>query len=103
MRRIALAALGLLAAGCASFEGARLYKSGTEAIEAGDPVRAVHDLERAAELVPQASEIQNHLGIAYLQAGRRDQARVAFDRALALDCNNSAAIANRALVDAPAP
>jgi Flp pilus assembly protein TadD len=92
-----------LGAGCASWEGARLYESGTRALEAGDTGRAVHDLERAAELVPQASEIQNHLGIAYLAAGRRDEARTAFERARDLDCDNPAPEANLRLLDQPAP
>jgi Flp pilus assembly protein TadD len=99
MRRAVLLVLGLLLSACASLEGARLYKSGTSAIEAGDSARAVAELERAAELVPHASEIQNHLGLAYLQAGRRDDARGAFERALVLDCDNGSARANLELLD----
>ena len=84
----------LALAACASFEGARLYGSGSQALDRGDSARAIADLERAAELVPQASEVQNHLGLAYLSAGRTDQARTAFERALALDCENGAARTN---------
>ena len=87
---LALAAL----AGCASFEGARLYRSGTQALDAGDAPRAVADLERAAALVPHGSEIQNHLGLAYDAAGRPAAARSAYQRAVDLDCDNLAARRN---------
>jgi Flp pilus assembly protein TadD len=80
--------------GCASYQGARLYGSGSAALGRGDAPRAITDLERAAELVPHASEVQNHLGLAYLAAGRPQEARAAFERALALDCDNAAARAN---------
>jgi len=84
--------LGLV--GCASLEGARLYRSGTSALDHGEPERAVADLERAALLVPQASEVQNHLGLAYAQLGRSQAAERAFRRAVELDCENAAAREN---------
>jgi Flp pilus assembly protein TadD len=56
---------------------------------------AIRDLEEAAHWVPEASEVQNHLGLAYAEAGRRDDALAAFRRAEALDCANEAATANR--------
>lgn len=98
--RTALALVGLCLFGCASptFDGlraARLYASGSDALENGEPVRAVTDLEEAARLVPHASEIQNHLGLAYWANGDLDRARSAFDRALELDCDNAAAQGNR--------
>ena len=86
--------LSLAFAGCASWEGARLYQSGTAALDRGDSERAIADLERAAELVPEASEVQNHLGLAYAAAGRDDDARNAFRRAVDLDCGNEAAAHN---------
>jgi Flp pilus assembly protein TadD len=86
--------------GCATFEGARLYQHGSAALERGDTTQAIADLERAAALVPQASEIQNHLGLAYAQAGRVVEARGAFRRALELDCDNAAALANLHAVQA---
>lgn len=92
----ALLALSLGVAGCAAYRGARLYHSGTQALEQGDPARAIGDLERAAALVPQASEVQNHLGLAYAQAGRPEDALRAFRRAVALDCENAAALENLA-------
>jgi Flp pilus assembly protein TadD len=81
-------------AGCAQFEAARLYKSGTAALERGESERAIEDLERAAARVPDASEVQNHLGLAYAAAGRGDDARNAFRRAVDLDCDNRAAVDN---------
>jgi Flp pilus assembly protein TadD len=81
-------------AGCASFQAARLYQSGTAALDAGEPERAVADLERAGALAPQASEVQNHLGLAYAAAGRPDDAERAFRRAVELDCENAAAREN---------
>jgi Flp pilus assembly protein TadD len=91
-----LAALVLAAAlgGCASLQAERLYQSGTEALDRHDPQRAVADLERAAALAPDVSAIQNHLGIAYEDAGRPEDALHAFERAVALDCGNAAAVAN---------
>lgn len=97
MRRLALlvtlSAL-LLPAGCATLEGARLYHRGTAALDAGDPDRAIRDLELAARRVPQASEVQNHLGLAYAAAGRDVEALHAFERAVELDCSNEAAEQN---------
>jgi Flp pilus assembly protein TadD len=92
----ALAAVLVLAAllGCGTFRGARLYESGTRALERGDTALAIADLERATQLVPQASEIQNHLGLAYVEAGREGDALRAFQRAVALDCDNQAAQEN---------
>lgn len=96
MRRVLLTLLLVAATslGCASFRGARLYSSGTEALDRGDVARAVADLERAAELVPHASEIQNHLGLAYAAGGRDREALLAFRRAVELDCGNLAARRN---------
>ena len=87
-------ALTLGCVGCASYRGARLYQEGTAALDRGEIDRAVSDLERAAELVPQASEIQNHLGLAYAAAGRDEEALDAFRNAVALDCDNEAAARN---------
>jgi Flp pilus assembly protein TadD len=86
--------LALMTAGCAHYQGARLYQSGTEALDRGEPERAVADLEGAAARVPEASEIQNHLGLAYAAAGRDEDALQAFRRAVALDCENHAAQQN---------
>ena len=86
----------LLCAGCASFRGARLYDRGTRALDRGDAAAAIADLEQAAALVPKASEIENHLGLAYQQAGRHADALRAFQRAVAIDCTNQAAQHNLA-------
>jgi len=91
-----LAALVITAAlgGCASLQAERLYQSGTAALDRHEPQRAVADLERAAALAPEVSAIQNHLGLAYQDAGRPEDALRAFERAVALDCGNEAAVAN---------
>ncbi len=98
MGRAAWTALAVTAVvavtGCASLRAARLYASGSEALDAGEPARAVLDLERAARLEPRASEIQNHLGLAYAASGRERDALAAFRRAVALDCDNAAAAHN---------
>jgi Flp pilus assembly protein TadD len=87
-------ALMLLPVGCTSFQGARLYQSGSAALVRGDSARAVSDLERAAAMVQQASEVQNHLGLAYAAQGRDVDALRAFERAVDLDCGNAAASEN---------
>lgn len=80
--------------GCATYRAAQLYADGTAALERGEARRAVAALEQAAALAPGASEIQNHLGLAYQAAGREAAARRAFERALELDCDNGAAAVN---------
>ena len=96
----AVVAAGLCAhlAACSALEGARLYREGTRALERGETATAVRALEGAAERAPKASEVQNHLGLAYLASGRRDDAVRAFERALALDCDNTAARHNLMLL-----
>ena len=91
-----LVVAGLACAGgpWASYQAARLYASGSAALERGDSARAISDLERATRLAPHASEIQNHLGAAYAHAGRDDEALAAFRRAVELDCDNEAAQQN---------
>ena len=78
-----------------TLRGARLYTAGTRALVAGETETAVESLEEAARLAPEASEIQNHLGLAYWAAGQPALAGLAFDRALELDCENAAAQRNR--------
>jgi len=91
IRESILAALLVLVLGCSAYRGARLYASGTEALEHGHPAQAVADLEKAAELLPEASAVHNHLGLAYVRAGRDAEATGAFRRAVELDCGNRAA------------
>jgi Flp pilus assembly protein TadD len=88
--------LACLLAGCASFQGARLYARGTDALDRGQLAAAIADLERAATLVPEASEVRNHLGLAYARAGREADALREFERAVELDCDNEAARRNLA-------
>lgn len=98
-----LLAASLLGFGCNTFQGALLYRDGTRALDAGDTTAAIAALEEAARRAPQASEVQNHLGLAYLAAERRDDARGAFERAVALDCDNEAAQRNLRGMRAAAP
>lgn len=106
-RRAALRLLLLVAlcgpaplAGCASFEAMRAFQRGTAALDRGQAVLAVDELERAAALAPEASAVQNHLGIAYEAAGRPADALRAYERAVALDCENQAASRNLAALQA---
>jgi lipoprotein NlpI len=91
---LVLAVLLLAPLACASWRAARLYTSGTEALDRGELALAITDLEQAASLVPAASEVQNHLGLAYLAAGRGDDALAAFQGAIDRDCENDAARRN---------
>ncbi len=77
-----------------TLRGARHYNAGTEALSRNQGELAVGELERAATLVPHASEIQNHLGLAYWSEGRIVEARFAFEKAVELDCENAAAKSN---------
>lgn len=94
------AALGGALAGCTSFQAMRAFQRGTAALDRGEAALAVGELERAAALAPEASAVQNHLGIAYEAAGRREEARRAYERAVALDCENEAAGRNLAALRA---
>jgi len=95
---LALAGVWLLA-GCSSLEGARLYTRGTRALDDGRVGEAIAELERAAELLPDSSPVQNHLGLAYARAGRDEAALAAFRQAVRLDCSNAAAAENLAAAE----
>lgn len=82
--------------GCTGMRAAKLYQTGTRALNAGDGELAVERLSEASRLKPEASEIQNHLGLAYSVAGQPEQALAAFERAVDLDCSNTAAATNLA-------
>ena len=83
----------------ASWRGARHYAAGTSALDRGETALALEELEAAARLVPDASEVRNHLGLAWWQAGDRVRARAAFETALELDCDNDAARTNLSRLD----
>lgn len=97
---VMVAAASLASAGCTTWRGARLYQSGSRALEAGDVDRALADLGEAARLVPDASEIRNHLGLAWLAAGDPGRALQSFEAAVALDCDNQAAHENLVWLEA---
>ena len=95
MRGVLMLLLAVSASlGCAAVEGARLYHSGTRALERGDVSRAIADLEGAAARVPHDAEVHNRLGVAYAAAGRRDEAIREFESAVALDCDHALAARN---------
>jgi Flp pilus assembly protein TadD len=74
-----------LGVGCAVLEGHQAFEAGNHALDRGDTDQAISAFEQAAALVPEASEVQNHLGVAYTSAGRDEEALAAFERAVALD------------------
>lgn len=94
MRTAVVLVAGIACLGCATLEAARLYRSGTQALERGELPRAIADLEGAAERVPQDAEVHNRLGVAYAAAGRRDDAIREFESAVALDCDHALAARN---------
>jgi len=88
-------------AACTSWEGPRLHVQGTQALERGEYSQARETLSRAAALVEhpaQASQVENHLGLAYLGEGEEGLAVEAFRRAIDLDCRNEAAKHNLEIV-----
>jgi Flp pilus assembly protein TadD len=103
IRPAALVLAVALLSGCATLEGYRHFRLGNAALDRGDLARAVAELELAATLAPERSEIMNHLGIAYAAAGRSGDALSAFERAVSLDCDNREAAANLAAARAGAP
>lgn len=102
---LVLGLLAILGVACESravrsLQAGRLYTTGTDALDRGNHQTAIAQLEEAATLVPDASEIRNHLGLAYWSAGDSERARAAFEAAIDLDCDNEAARSNLAGLDA---
>ncbi|MFO0691352.1 MAG: tetratricopeptide repeat protein [Myxococcota bacterium] len=95
-----LAALAVVGCGGSppvrAVRAARYYAAGTQALERGETRGAIDALERAADLMPNASEIHNHLGLAYWSDGREAAALRELERAVELDCENDAALGNLA-------
>jgi Flp pilus assembly protein TadD len=96
VRRTLVLAVLVALSGCAALDGARLFRSGTAALDRHDTEGAVRDLEAAAQVLPESSAVHNHLGIAYARAGRDADALREFERAVAIDCTNEAAQTNLA-------
>lgn len=65
--------------------GAILDSLGWGYYRLGDYKRAVETLEAAVELEPGDPDVNNHLGDAYWQVGRRNEARFQWQRVLTLD------------------
>ena len=112
---IAILLVGGFLGGCQSapmraWQGAQHFSAGDAALEREDPQEAIRELTLAATLVPHATEIQNHLGLAYWKAGDELAAVRAFEAALEIDCDNQPARVNldrllevSALVPPPRP
>jgi Flp pilus assembly protein TadD len=94
--RVAITLLAALLVACATVDAARLFHSGTAALDRGDAPAAVRDLEAAVQLLPDSSAAHNHLGLAYAAAERPRDALREFERAVAIDCDNQAAQTNLA-------
>jgi len=87
---LTLTVLGLaLFNGCAE-SGPRALLHGERLLREGNYVQAIPMLERAALLLPRDARAWNHLGLAYHNAGRLDDAVKAYQQALALDRNLAA-------------
>ena len=85
--RSACAALLLVAgAGCQP-SGERALIEGDRLLSASRPAEAIPLLERAVETLPQNAIAMNRLGLAYQYAGRLDDARKQYLRALKADQN----------------
>lgn len=72
---------------CLAAEGE--HGLGQLAAARGDHAQALERLQRARRLEPTNARVRNDLGIAYLGAGRQDEARFEFLTALELDQNDS--------------
>ena len=77
-----------------AIRAARYYAAGTQALDRGDAPVAITELERAVALMPDVSEIHNHLGLAYWSDAREEAAERELERAVELDCDNEAARLN---------
>src|SRR5690242_18573656 len=87
---LTLTVLGLaLFNGCAE-SGPHALLHGERLLREGNFVQAISTLERAALLLPKDARAWNHLGLAYHNAGRLDDAVKAYQQALALDRNLAA-------------
>ena len=94
MRLFLAVAIASLLAACATVDATRLFRAGTAALDRVDAASALRDLEEAARLLPESSAVHNHLGLAYAASQRDADALAAFERAVALDCDNQAAQEN---------
>jgi tetratricopeptide (TPR) repeat protein len=71
--------------------GPRALLDGERLVREGRPAQAIPRLERAARLLPKDARAWNHLGLAYHDAGRLDDAQRAYTQATVLDRTLSAA------------
>src|SRR2546426_9810078 len=88
---LTLTILGLVLFGGCTPPGPRAVRDGERLIREGKFDRAIRRLEEGARLLPKSAPVWNHLGLAYHNAGRADDAIRAYQQALALDRNLAAA------------
>src|SRR2546421_217554 len=79
----------ILFSGCAD-PGPRALMQGERLLGEGSYSAAIHELEKAAHLLPRDARAWNHLGLAYHRAGRLEDAIKAYQQALVLDRNLAA-------------
>ncbi|HEY1170910.1 MAG TPA: tetratricopeptide repeat protein [Verrucomicrobiae bacterium] len=71
-------------AACAP-KGPKALLEGEKLLQAGKPAEALVLLKQATELLPQNAQAWNHLGLAYHQTGKLEDAAQAYNQALRLD------------------
>lgn len=68
-------------------KGPKALLEGERLLQEGNPTEALVQLKTAAELMPQNAQVWNHIGLAYHQTGKLEQAAQAYNQALKLDRN----------------
>jgi TolB-like protein len=80
----------------------RLMLAGATTGRAADLLRAVEAAERAVQLDPFSSRAHHALGSALNRLGRVDEARIAMQRAIEVDANNTSAMSDLSLYETTA-
>lgn len=68
-------------------KGPKALMEGERLLQEGKPAEALVQLQLATELLPQNAQAWNHLGLAYHQTGKLEDAAQAYNHALQLDRN----------------
>ncbi|MGV3756593.1 MAG: tetratricopeptide repeat protein, partial [Verrucomicrobiota bacterium] len=66
-------------------KGPKALLEGEHLLRDGKPAEALVQLKQATELLPQSAQAWNHLGLAYHQTGKLEEAAQAYNQALKLD------------------
>lgn len=75
------------------------FELGIEYLTAGEPVKAVKDLEKANQLKPSDPLILSNLGYAYMESGKLDRARTILDECLKKEPSHHDALLNRGVTE----